>query len=564
MKHISKRLCALLLAAVLLLGALPLGAAAAADYSRFVGKWYYEEIVTPDGPYSPYSHYTNLTIHSITDGKVKFDLQAGRSFQGPGPSRIAQCTGITSQPITNGKANFTYKDDGWGNRGHGTITFRDDGITYFVETDKVASGANASLSMLQNKDVLLKMDGFVPGPIITRDPEGQTPFQDVYTDDWYVEAVRYAYAQGLFKGTTDTTFSPNNTMTRVQLVQVLANRTQGYSADIYGGGSLFNDVEPGTWGVAPINWAYQKGIAGGTGSGTFSPNNPLTREQLAVFLYNYAVQTGADLSPEGTAYNQFSDQGAVSPWAQTAMRWAVNKGIIKGSGGKMNPGGTATRAEVAQMFLNAKDVLVYNTIEDATLVPPTDNLKDKVDAEFVMNVVGAVAGPSTFYTRDLSDLHWYTLCTTWARGLYFNQNNSDYGLRAATPLTMADLIQRDDYQMDLTTDCMDKAIQLLGGDPAVVLPLVGGTQSPDFPVERFYPTDSSLVWVYPQAGFDATYGFTVRSLANEGSKAVLEYEYVRDPMGFDAPAETYICTVTLAPASNALGYQIESFSAKKS
>src|SRR5699024_5386594 len=112
---------------------------------------------------------------------------------------------------------------------------------------------------------------------------GATPFEDVRDSDWYANAVQYVYKEGLFNGTSTVTFSPNSPMQRVQLVQVLANRTEGYSQAAYAGVTSFVDVPVNHWGCAPIRWAYRNDLADGVGDNRFEPETALTREQLAVF-----------------------------------------------------------------------------------------------------------------------------------------------------------------------------------------------------------------------------------------------------------------------------------------
>ena len=149
---------------------------------------------------------------------------------------------------------------------------------------------------------------------------GATPFRDVQDSDWYAEAVRYVYEEGLFSGTSNTTFSPNSPMQRVQLVQVLANRTEGYSQAAYAGVTSFVDVPVDHWGCGPIRWAYRNDLADGVGDNRFDPETALTREQLAVFLYRYAQRTGATTSTSGSRYSLFPDRSNVSLWAATAMK----------------------------------------------------------------------------------------------------------------------------------------------------------------------------------------------------------------------------------------------------
>lgn len=96
----------------------------------------------------------------------------------------------------------------------------------------------------------------------------------------------------------------------------------------------------------------------GLGGGKFGPNNSVTREQAATMLYNYAKRTGNDTSYSASVYNSFPDTSAVSSYAVEPLKWATSQGIINGSDGKLNPQGTATRAQIAAILHNAEKVLV--------------------------------------------------------------------------------------------------------------------------------------------------------------------------------------------------------------
>lgn len=148
--------------------------------------------------------------------------------------------------------------------------------------------------------------------------------------DWYFEAVRYASLEGLFNGTTSTTFSPNAAMTRAMLFTVLA-RLDGQ--DTTGGE---------TWYSVALAWAKSEGISDGT-----NPEGNITREQLATILYRYVGFPGATGSLSG-----YTDGGSVSEWARQAMAWAVGKGIITGkTSSTLDPTGNASRAEIATMLM---------------------------------------------------------------------------------------------------------------------------------------------------------------------------------------------------------------------
>lgn len=555
MKRVGKCFGALLLALALVIAPLSLAAGAAPDYSRYVGKWEYSEKKMADG-YGSYIWYMTLNIYAIENGRVTFDLVGGRTFESFGPSRVAAIgrgSKITTQPIANGTASFTYQDDGWKNTGRGTITFREDGITCSVTQEAAGPNANYSLTMLP-LGKLLHMDGFKPGPV-GPSPEGETPFQDVYENMWYVPAVRYVYAEGLFGGTSATAFSPNTPMTRVQLAQALANRTEGYSKEAYAGDTCFADVEVGFWGCAPISWAYRNDLVDGVGNNRFSPNSRLTREQLAAFLYRYAKRTGANTSLTGSKYWEFPDTGAVSSWAEEAMQWAVNNGIINGSDGRLNPKGSATRAQVAQMFLNAKDVLT-----STQLLPKEENpgLAGKIDTAFVLNSLGTLGREEPVQTGMFAAEEWFSLCSSWLGGAYAAYLKEVPGM--PTPLQKADILSQTESEVRFQKASLNRAIELFGGSPEAVLNLVSNYQVPVY--ERIYPTGDALVWVLPRAGFSRSHGFRVLGLTEENGKALLRYEFLIDEFGSDNTS-AYQGTATLVPSNNSLGYQIEAFSVRQ-
>ena len=171
------------------------------------------------------------------------------------------------------------------------------------------------------------------------------PFADVPKDAWYYEAVRFVCERGLMNGYADGRFAPEDTLSRAQLAQILFNK-EGQPAG--NGQSDFTDVSGGAWYSAAVCWAADQGIVGGYGNGTFGPNAPITREQLAVMLWRY-VGSPATANKE----LHFNDTGEISGFALEAMRWAVENGILNGYGdGQLGPQGQATRAQVAQMLKN--------------------------------------------------------------------------------------------------------------------------------------------------------------------------------------------------------------------
>ncbi|OUO36603.1 S-layer homology domain-containing protein [Flavonifractor sp. An306] len=177
------------------------------------------------------------------------------------------------------------------------------------------------------------------------DLTGTTPstgFTDVPADHWAADSIASATSQGLFKGTSGTTFDPSGTMDRAMLVTVLYRMAGSPSA----APSSFSDVPAGSWYSAAVDWAVEQDITTGIGNSSFAPQAPLTREQIAVFLYRYS---GAEAPADGVLTAPDADQ--VSAWAVEAMEWAVAEGLITGTGGRLDPGRTATRAEVATLLV---------------------------------------------------------------------------------------------------------------------------------------------------------------------------------------------------------------------
>ena len=169
------------------------------------------------------------------------------------------------------------------------------------------------------------------------------PFTDVKVGTWYYDAVAFVYENGLMQGTSATRFSPDSSLTRAMLAQILYNRAGKPTVKEQ---SAFTDVANDAWYADAVIWAYGEGIVSGVGGGKFAPDASITREQLSAMLYRAAG------SPEGKETTlPFTDASKVSSYAKSAICWAVEEGIVTGKGaGRLDPTGTATRAEVAQML----------------------------------------------------------------------------------------------------------------------------------------------------------------------------------------------------------------------
>ena len=162
----------------------------------------------------------------------------------------------------------------------------------------------------------------------TMGPETAAP---VFTDmagHWAASAVDTVCALGLMDPVAETLFVPDDSADRLTIVTALYRLSGGDGGD-------------------PVAWAVENGILTGYGDGVLGTADPVTREQLAIFLYRYAGLQGLD-GTAGTGLSGFADSGEVSPWAAEAMAWAVDKGLICGtSAAALSPGETATRAQMA-------------------------------------------------------------------------------------------------------------------------------------------------------------------------------------------------------------------------
>jgi len=181
----------------------------------------------------------------------------------------------------------------------------------------------------------------LPGP----DGSSDLPFTDVSTSDWFYPYVKYVYENGIFAGTSATTFSPYSSMTRGMLATVLWAKEGSPSVS---GEDAFSDLNE-DWYRNAVNWAAQNSIVGGYEDGTFRPDQAVTREEMAVMLRQYASYRGKDVSAKADL-SKFGDADAVSDWAYDAVSWCVASGIIAGSDGNIEPQNNATRAEVAVMM----------------------------------------------------------------------------------------------------------------------------------------------------------------------------------------------------------------------
>jgi len=168
-------------------------------------------------------------------------------------------------------------------------------------------------------------------------------FSDVSGQEWYGNQVEYVCGQGLMNGISDQLFAPETPVTRGMAVTVL-HRLEG--APAAAGTASFSDVSTGQWYCDAVAWAQNTEVSDGYGNGNFGPDDTVTREQLAVFLWRYARYKGMEIA-DGIV-NGYYDADSISTWALDGMRHAVGAGLITGKDGDLlDPGGPASRAELA-------------------------------------------------------------------------------------------------------------------------------------------------------------------------------------------------------------------------
>lgn len=177
---------------------------------------------------------------------------------------------------------------------------------------------------------------------------------------WSHAGLDYCIYHGYIAGTSATTVTPDGECTRAMIVSILY-RVQGEPAKVNGYelkklAPPFDDVERGRWYTDAIWWAKLTGVVSGMSPSTFAPDDPITRAQLAVILYNYTKQFAPESLTETGSLTGFPDAGSVPSWARTAMAWAVGNGLISGVGENgvsyLRPEGCATRAQVATILMN--------------------------------------------------------------------------------------------------------------------------------------------------------------------------------------------------------------------
>lgn len=251
--------------------------------------------------------------------------------------------------VTDGK--LTVSDD-WAK--YGQIVYitavPDYGCTLSSLSVRTATGDSVHVYNAQKADTyyFYMPDQYVSVSAVFTGKYTSLPFNDVSYGDWYYDAVQFVYSKGIMDGVDYYKFAPNGTITRGMILTMLWRMAgEPFEMPV----TSFTDVEIGRYYTTAVAWACRNGIADGMGESTFGPNDAITREELVTLLYRYAQYFGH--SCIGTSIEGFADAGSVSSYAYNAMCWAYKAGVVTGTtGSRLNPQGTASRAEAAQMIMS--------------------------------------------------------------------------------------------------------------------------------------------------------------------------------------------------------------------
>ena len=193
-------------------------------------------------------------------------------------------------------------------------------------------------------------------------PDPMERFTDLNPFNWAYPGIRYCVTNGLMSGTSDMTFAPDAVMTRAQIVQVLYNLA---GEPAVAGTTPFTDLTS-DWYQDAVLWAYRTGVVAGTSDTTFDPESPVTREQTAVILMEYADRVLDKYHPsEYDRLFPYQDRADISYFARTAMNWAVDHNLFSGVPGPgglyLEPQSAATRAQMAVILAQfCRELNVWN------------------------------------------------------------------------------------------------------------------------------------------------------------------------------------------------------------
>ena len=319
--------------------------------------------VEPDSGY----YLKDLTVYCVDHGAIDY----GRWYDGvyyfyvkDGAKYIVDADfaalpdehRVYVEPTVNGDLSV---DEVWAEEGEWVyITVKPD-AGYRLDELTVTRPSGNEVKVYHVRDNVFRFK--MPGVRVTVDAEfvrSSLPFSDVSRGQWFYDYVAWAYNTGLMEGVSAGRFAPNSTTTRAMVVTIIYRLAGSPGVS---GTSDFTDVPADAWYADAVTWAAKRGIVEGMTATTFDPNDAVTREELAAMLYRYAKHKGYDTSAaENTNILSYNDAGSISEYAFEALQWACGEGIINGTGGgSLEPGGSATRAQLAAMLYRFCAEYVY-------------------------------------------------------------------------------------------------------------------------------------------------------------------------------------------------------------
>lgn len=258
------------------------------------------------------------------------------------------------------------------------------------------------------------MCAFLILPAAAAAPTWENKFTDVPAGIWYEKPLAYMNANSYINGVSESAFAPTGTTTRAMFVTILG-RVRGINADAYKSRYSFSDPAADYF-AGYIQWAAENNVVKGVGGNMFAPDAYVTRQQVALIFYNYLNTNGGDTSARGNI-GVFSDASSIADYAKDAMVWAVGAKIINGSNdGRLYPGNNASRAEIAQIFVNFLNFTGVDTSVTISRKPtPSTVSKEAIltvggkDYHVGMSVsdLTAAAGQADEILTCIDDVKWY-------------------------------------------------------------------------------------------------------------------------------------------------------------
>ncbi len=266
-----------------------------------------------------YAHWSYIYIPTPSYYTLTFDVNGGTAI-----SSVRRVSGTVIDLTKYTSTREGYEFDGW---------YSDAALRYEITSVKLTKNTTVYAGWTKIVET--------PDPIVN-------PFKDIFTSDWYYDDVMYVYEKDLMDGTGNGMFSPSITTTRGMIVTILY-RLEG-EPSTYGLGNPFTDLTQ-DWYVDAVKWAAANKIVEGYGNGKYGPEDPITREQMATILWRYAKYKGVDVSSGATMnITGYADDETISAYALPAMKWTVAEGIIGGYNGYLTPADCATRGQVAAIL----------------------------------------------------------------------------------------------------------------------------------------------------------------------------------------------------------------------